>query len=734
MKMKLRTKILSGYLVILMFVCITGIVGYSGIKTVAASLFQVGDEEAPIVDAAMEMKVSLMVARDTLGEYKAATSALATDDASALDEIETEYQQALADFDAFATGILEGATFEDGMVIVKSDNDTLASLVRESDEIHNSKFQVAATDMMSQGKKLLAAKAERDEAMESMEAIVDEVVADAAAVEQMVANEIRARADAANIGDEAEAILREEVPLGDMANELRLAIAESRIAMEEIAQTRDTEDVQTFEQHYRTLVDAFDQHATAILEGGDVDGTTIVATDSPEIRAAVTEWNENHDSFQAAADALMAAQRAMIVTAEQTEAAMEQLDAYGAEADVLLDRTEQAATNEMSVAKAAGAHAVTMSVTTMIVSVVIAMILGIAIGLLVTRSITKPITRVITGLAAGADQTASASGQVAQSSQAMAEGASEQASSLEETSASLEEITSMTKLNAENANQAKGLAATANTSADKGSQSMSKMSKAIDDIKKSSDDTAKIIKTIDEIAFQTNLLALNAAVEAARAGDAGKGFAVVAEEVRNLAQRSAEAAKNTATLIEESVKNSENGVQISREVGTSLDEIAQSVKKVSTLVEEIASASNEQAEGIDQVNTAVSQMDQVTQSNAASAEESASASEELSAQAEEMNRMVQELLDIVGGVDLERAGVTTRKSKAAGRADAARKPAYSVPKQRNVLSSSAPTVRTAPRTHKAPALALAGAVAPNGHNGDHAEVVFPLDEDDLNGF
>jgi methyl-accepting chemotaxis protein len=205
------------------------------------------------------------------------------------------------------------------------------------------------------------------------------------------------------------------------------------------------------------------------------------------------------------------------------------------------------------------------------------------------------------------------------------------------------------------------------------------MSTAIEDIKKSSDETAKIIKTIDEIAFQTNLLALNAAVEAARAGEAGKGFAVVAEEVRNLAQRSAEAARNTAEMIEGSVKNADNGVAISGEVATLLDEISGNNSKVNDLVGEISAASNEQAQGIDQINTAVGQMDQVTQSNAANAEESASASEELSAQAEQLSGMVDQLQTMVGGssgnaaqsdgklnfhADHSATGATKRASKA----------------------------------------------------------------------
>ena len=243
-------------------------------------------------------------------------------------------------------------------------------------------------------------------------------------------------------------------------------------------------------------------------------------------------------------------------------------------------------------------------------------------------------------VAIGAEQVTSASVQVSTGGQSLSQGASEQASSLEEVSSSLQEMSSMTKQNALNAREAKGVSEQARDSADKGVESMSRMSSAINKIKSSSDSTAKIVKTIDEIAFQTNLLALNAAVEAARAGDAGKGFAVVAEEVRNLAMRSAEAAKNTANLIEDAVKNSENGVAINAEVLKNFHEIAEKTNKVSQVVAEIAAASEQQDEGISQVNKAVEQLNQVTQQNAANAEESASAAEEMSSQSEEMRSMV----------------------------------------------------------------------------------------------
>ena len=275
--------------------------------------------------------------------------------------------------------------------------------------------------------------------------------------------------------------------------------------------------------------------------------------------------------------------------------------------------------------------------------------LALALSVAVSRSISRRLNLITQTLKTASEQTASGSQQVAATSQSLAQGASEQAAALEETTSSLEEMSSMTKKNADTAQQAASIAGEAQKAAEKGNAAMGKMSAAINDIQKSASETAKIIKVIDEIAFQTNLLALNAAVEAARAGEAGKGFAVVAEEVRNLAMRSAEAAKNTASMIEESVNNAKNGVNIATEVGKNLEEITTAASKVNGLVAEIAAASKEQSQGISQVNTAVGQMDKVTQSNAASAEESAAASEELSSQAVQMKSMVDELTALVNG-------------------------------------------------------------------------------------
>ncbi|RLB19520.1 MAG: methyl-accepting chemotaxis protein [Deltaproteobacteria bacterium] len=268
------------------------------------------------------------------------------------------------------------------------------------------------------------------------------------------------------------------------------------------------------------------------------------------------------------------------------------------------------------------------------------------------RSITNPVMKVIRSLNEGAEQVASASQQVSGTSQSLAEGASEQAASVEETSSSLEEISSMIKQNAEHVAEVDRLMKTeARPNFQIIAERMEEMKKAIAETVASSEETAKIIKTIDEIAFQTNLLALNAAVEAARAGEAGAGFAVVADEVRNLAIRAAEAAKNTADLIEKANGQIQEANESNAKVVEALDINSQIAEKVGALVAEIASASQEQANGIAQISQAMSQMDKVTQANASSAEESAAAAEELNAQAEQIRKVVGSLVSVVWGED-----------------------------------------------------------------------------------
>ena len=283
------------------------------------------------------------------------------------------------------------------------------------------------------------------------------------------------------------------------------------------------------------------------------------------------------------------------------------------------------------------------------IPLIASIILLVVVASYLSAYIIRSLSEVSDGLNNGATQVSAAAGEVSSASQSLADGATQQAAAIEESSASLEEISSMTKQNADNVSQAAALVGEAREGIDWANESMTQLTTSMQEISRASEETSKIIKTIDEIAFQTNLLALNAAVEAARAGEAGAGFAVVADEVRNLAMRASEAARNTAALIEGTVKKVHGGAELVNSTDASFRQVAEGVVKIAALMGEIAAASREQATGIEQINTGVTEMDSVTQQNAATAEEAASASEELNAQAEQMKEMVEVLAALVKG-------------------------------------------------------------------------------------
>jgi methyl-accepting chemotaxis protein len=310
-------------------------------------------------------------------------------------------------------------------------------------------------------------------------------------------------------------------------------------------------------------------------------------------------------------------------------------------------------------------------------SIVLMLVACIAIAYVIVRSLNRVLTSVADTLGEGANQIVAASGQLASASQSLARGANEQAASLQETSSALEQIGSMTKRNSESAQAAQALSGETRAAAENGAsrteemqvamksimQASTEMAVAIHGITTSSNSISKIISTIDEIAFQTNILALNAAVEAARAGEAGMGFAVVAEEVRSLARRSADAAKETAAMIEAAVKQSQVGVDVNGRVTARIAEVVQKAnalrdslshivakaREVDSVVGQITEASREQNSGLEQINGAVNLMNQVTQANAAGAEQTASASEELTAQSIELRAGVDVLIKLVNG-------------------------------------------------------------------------------------
>ncbi|HPF34879.1 MAG TPA: methyl-accepting chemotaxis protein [Candidatus Krumholzibacteria bacterium] len=370
-----------------------------------------------------------------------------------------------------------------------------------------------------------------------------------------------------------------------------------------------------------------------------------------EARAITTQAQDMEmlDEIDAAARGYREAMNTFLSSWKTLQDLGAQRDATGREVIAACKILQDAAEEQTIAISSESASNLTAAVAATLVGLLVAVAVGVLLAIFLTRSITAPVHRVIRGMLAGSEQVSSAASQVSATSQQLASGASEQAASLEETSASLSMMSDSARSSAESSGDANSLTRKVKSRVEEGRDAMTGLVAAMEKIKNSSDETARIIKTIDEIAFQTNLLALNAAVEAARAGDAGKGFAVVAEEVRNLAQRSAVAAKDTSALIAGAQQNSDLGVQATGEMSSILADVVNGIVEVSGLIDELSQTADAQARSVSEVSSAMSQMDQVTQTNAAGAEESASASEELSAQAQEMQALVEQLVSIVGG-------------------------------------------------------------------------------------
>ncbi len=601
-------------------------------------IFQIGNkvttmsENAPLIDAAMKMKIS--VARD----MQMIMEMLASENKEDLNDVWKEHENLIKTFDEYADAIIKGGDTKIGRIYATTDK-SLEEIVIKADKYHNDEFQPRIINIFKIIKQGYIDNAKQKVFEENYEK-----------------NLHRLDSEADEYGEEmlelllkAEENITEKPILFKALMGAKYAVArDMQMIMELLASSNKKERDGVWIEHIK-FVNMFDDNMKIILNSNSL------------IKKYCIKADEIHDKFfqprlvnikkfldeqkeQLAANKLKGQELADNLAKNDSEA-----DEIGEEMLVIVGEIEKKARGEIKKSTHEADNVISLSTKIATIATIIILILAIVMVIYLIKSITRPINSAVNNLIDGSDQIKAASGEVSQSGQSLASGASEQAASLEEISASLEQMTSQVKTNAENASEANTMSSDAAKAASQGLTAMTTMSATINEIKSSSDKTAKIVKTIDEIAFQTNLLALNAAVEAARAGEAGKGFAVVAEEVRSLAQRSAKAAKDTSDLIEQSQINANNGVDASTKVNELIEHISEGIEKVAGLIGEVTSSSSEQAEGINQINEAVTQLDQLTQTNAANAEESAASGEELDAQSNELKSVVGSLVAVIEG-------------------------------------------------------------------------------------
>ncbi len=700
-------RVMAGFLVVVTLTAISGVTGILNINTMGKAVERIAYDEAPTVDAANEMKIAMALSRNNMEEYKGATSTIANDDASAIEGIVAAYNQTVEDFDGFVTAILEGGEY-DGVLVRATDNDELRALVEEADRIHNDLFQPASATLIDAGKKMLDQKAVVTEAMLAMEALYDEIQADAGLMEDRVKKMIAGKKKSLSAG--ALRILERDVPLADMTMEMKTSLGNSRIKLEEINQQTDIESIVALEEEYNETIVEFDQWVTGFLEGGDTDEGYVYAASDPRLRAGVQELDGDHTDFQTAADNLIAGQLEMVRLSDIANEAMEQLDMHGVRISDILDEVEQASGGEMAEAILSADTAELTATVTLIAVTIAAVVIGMLIGIFISRGITKPINLMVTGIQrlaandltatvdvqstdetgvmasafneatgklrdvlkrilSSSGQVENAANQISSASEQLAAGAEEQQAQLSEVATTMEQMSAMILEASKNADETRESAQHTGNTAAQGREVVSKTvtgfrtvadtveqaAQQIQELNKRSEEIGNVIQVIDDIADQTNLLALNANIEAARAGDAGRGFAVVADEVRKLAERTVSATAEISNMIESIQGDIKAAVvsmeQIQGQSKEGLELVAQSDKSL----EEIAGSIINVVSAVEQIATSTNEQSSGAEEISKNiegvttvAKESASSAQELAASAEQLNKEVQGLNELIG--------------------------------------------------------------------------------------
>lgn len=590
----IAVKIFGGFLFASLIVVIVGGVGITGIRTIGKSADIILDEKVPMADASMEATISLIKCRDLMGEY------MLTENADELKDLEEEFSKEIAQFKIQLDFIQSTARGEKQQLAIKAKE--------RFDKFHDN-----ALELMEHHRLFIETTAGAEQKMEAFDRHKDGLKQKLASLEEELTRnkKIDPRVDAAM---ESKTIMVEQQ-----------ALAEEYMGAKSLALTKE------LRTQFLAKMAEFDKLEKFL------DQQTIA----------------EHEVFCGLAigkGMMFDLKDESIKCRQDSKDHMGMVDQFSGESDELMEKIESLAVKDMGRAMEIADSAQQNSNRTIIFMTLFGSCISFVLGMFITRAISKPLNQITESLVMGSEEVSSASNQNSSACGLLAEGASQQAAALEQISASLEEVSSMIKEDSENMLHADSNMKKNQETLEAALSTMEKLTISMEGISQASEQTQKVVKTIDEIAFQTNLLALNAAVEAARAGEAGAGFAVVAEEVRNLALRAAEAAKDTSTLIQGNVQQIERGVQLVDETSKSFVTVTDATKKTGLLVGELSDSSKEQAVAVDQIRQAVAEIDIVTQQNASSAEEVSASSEELNRQAGQMHGLSEGLTTLVKGV------------------------------------------------------------------------------------
>lgn len=668
--LKVAHKLFLGFGVMIILLLGSNFSSYLGVNTISHNLFVLSEQELPLVDAANEMKVSLMVGRNAMEEFKGATAVVLKQDSTQIEAATQEFKRSVQTFDTLAEAILKGGTMPSGFTIEATSNTALIDLITEADRLHNNAFQVSASRLIEAGTNLVTQNQKAEQAMAIMEASVEDVLK----TEASFVHNIEQQIDLLKTEDSSgHLITHYGMPLLAQSKNMMIEIQASRLVLEEIAQAKNLNDINSLIKEYQQTIEDFDRNVVASKQLAKEFAGMF---DTSAVSADIMSVDEYHASFQEGGNDMIEARKALVNASEKAEAAMADMDKEGKNAATILNQIEEFSMAEMIQARNDATAASEIAVSTIITISVVSVIVGFLMGGIITRSITGPlggephemmtlarniangdlrneyhtnasansvygamrdmsahlktmideILQSSTQLASVAEQTSAATQQTRQAITEQHRETDQVAAAIHEMSATVQEIAYNTSETAQASELAQQQANAGSNTLNKASDAISMLVQRVNDAGKvigslheESQQIGQVLAVIQGIAEQTNLLALNAAIEAARAGDQGRGFAVVADEVRTLAQRTQESASD----IQKMVSSVQNG--------------AEDAMKAMVLSQEQASSTLQHAsETSEAFNVIFTSVDRVGQM----ALQIAAASEEQSQVAEEINRNI----------------------------------------------------------------------------------------------